>query len=270
MNGTPETARALTEAILSCKTKARVVVCPPATLLSAITGVAKGGQDCSSEASGAFTGDISATMLKEAGCDYVIVGHSERRQQHGETDALVRAKAVQAAAAGLVPIICIGETLAEREAGRAFEVVESQVRGSFPPPKGGRVAEGREGATSAQDNTPSRSTKDMQDACPSRATSPLKGEVISPQFILAYEPVWAIGTGKTPTAEDIRAMHTHILAVAARETGLAQSQISVLYGGSGKSGNAKEILAIDGVAGVLVGGASLVAEEFCSICTQSY
>lgn len=227
MNGTPEMARSLAAAVAkrAASLGSEVVICPPATLLHAVSDapIAKGGQDCSAEAAGAFTGDVSATMLKEAGCDYVIVGHSERRQHHGETDARVRAKAAQAVAAGLVPVICVGETLAEREAGREEQVVATQVAGSVPP----GVGEG--------------------------------------SFILAYEPVWAIGTGKTPTNEDIRAMHAHILTVSARETGLAQSQISVLYGGSVKSGNAKEILAINGVAGVLVGGASLVAEEFCKI-----
>jgi triosephosphate isomerase len=227
MHGTPESARELARAIAACPLPSgvKVVICPPATLFSvvAFAEVPMGGQDCSAEAEGAFTGDISASMLKEAGCDYVIVGHSERRHYHDETNEDVRNKATQAIAAGLIPIVCIGETAAERDAGNAKKVVGAQVAESLPKFAG-------------EDNV-----------------------------ILAYEPVWAIGTGKTPKPEDIRAMHAHILAVAAHETGLAPSQISVLYGGSVKSANAQEILALNGVSGVLVGGASLKADEFCKI-----
>jgi len=235
MHGTPELARSLVSAISaqSFPPDTHIIICPPTTLLATVaphriaSRVAVGGQDCSAEAEGAFTGDISAAMLKEAGCDYVIIGHSERRQYHGESDALVQKKAARAIAAGLIPIICVGETAAERQAGKAEEVIGGQLKASLPKATG----EGN--------------------------------------FMLAYEPIWAIGSGKTPTAADIEAMHAHILAVAAKETGLAPSQFSVLYGGSVKAANAAEILAISGVSGVLVGGASLKANEFCAIAAAA-
>jgi len=198
-----------------------VLICPPATLISRASAlgcanIRFGGQDCHAEAAGAFTGDISAEMLRDAGATAVIVGHSERRQFHGETDAVVCAKAKAAWRAGLLAIICIGETLAEREAGRAEEICKSQLSGSIPP-----------GATVA--NT-----------------------------AVAYEPVWAIGTGKTPTSGEIAAMHVHIrscLGMGAR----------ILYGGSVKPSNAKEILSLSEVGGALVGGASLKASDFITI-----
>ncbi len=205
-----------------------IVVCPPATLLrdvaSAIADspVMLGGQDCSAAASGAHTGDISAPMLADAGCRFVIVGHSERRTGHGETDDLVAAKAAAAHAAGLVPIICLGETEAERDAGQALAVVERQLLGSVP-----------EGATA--DNT-----------------------------VVAYEPVWAIGSGRVPATADVAAVHGHLRQLAASR--VAESgRLRLLYGGSVKPSNAAGLLAVDNVDGALVGGASLKADDFWAI-----
>jgi triosephosphate isomerase len=205
-----------------------MLLCPPATLIgtvrAAVAGspVQVGGQDCHSEVSGAHTGDISAAMLKDLGCSHVIVGHSERRQNHFETDMTVRAKAAAAHRQGLVAIICVGEIEAERDAGRAEEVVAGQISGSVP-----------EGATAA--NT-----------------------------VIAYEPVWAIGTGRTPTSADVGAMHA---AIRARLHGLVgdADAVRILYGGSVKGSNAAELLAVANVDGALVGGASLKAEEFWTI-----
>jgi len=197
---------------------ADILICPPATLIAqavAKGGVPIGAQDCHSDASGAFTGDISAEMLKDAGAVAVIVGHSERRQHHGETDATVAAKARAAWRAGLMAIICIGETEAQRMNGEALDVVARQIAGSVP-----------QGAAAA--NT-----------------------------AIAYEPVWAIGTGKTPTNDEIAQMHAHIRA---RVGGLR-----ILYGGSVKPANAREILALGDVDGALVGGASLKAKDFLAI-----
>jgi triosephosphate isomerase len=205
-----------------------VLVCPPATMIAqaawAVQGAfAIGGQDCHAEASGAFTGDISAEMLKAAGASHVIVGHSERRQYHGEKDEAVAAKAKAAWRAGLIAIICIGETLAEREGGRANAVCQSQIAGSVP-----------EGATAA--NT-----------------------------VLAYEPVWAIGTGKTASLDDIRAMHAHLRQCLSAHCGGAGSQMLILYGGSVKPDNAASILGTPEVGGALVGGASLKPADFLAI-----
>ena len=204
-----------------------VAICPPATLLMAMSakagglGIATGGQDCHAEASGAHTGDISAEMLKDAGAAYVIVGHSERRADHGETDAAVRAKAEAAIRAGLTPIICVGETRAEREAGQAEAVVERQLAGSVP--------DGDDG------------------------------------IVIAYEPVWAIGTGLTPTNDDIAAMHAAIRKLLAGRFGSKGEGTRILYGGSLKPGNAREILAVENVDGGLVGGASLLANDLHAI-----
>jgi triosephosphate isomerase (TIM) len=209
-----------------------LAICPPATLLIPIadtlrgSGIRLGGQDCHAEAKGAHTGDISAVMLKDAGCVYVIVGHSERRAEHDETDAVVHAKASAAHAAGLVPILCIGETLAERDAGETLAVVERQLRGSMP-----------EG---------------------------LK----APQIVIAYEPVWAIGTGRTPTAAEVAAVHARIRSLLkARVKDGAEAPI--LYGGSVKPSNARELLSIANVDGALVGGASLDAVDFWAIAQSS-
>jgi triosephosphate isomerase (TIM) len=199
-----------------------LVVCPPFTLLAAIgealagSGVALGGQDCHHAPSGAFTGCISAEMLKDCGCSYALVGHSERRHTCGETDADVRAKTEAAWRAGLVAIVCVGETRAEREAGRARDIVSAQIAGSIP-----------DGA-------------DAQ------------------RLIVAYEPVWAIGTGLTPTLADITEIHAAIRALLPPDT-------RILYGGSVNPKNAAEILALDEVDGALVGGASLKADDFWAI-----
>jgi triosephosphate isomerase len=209
-------------------TDREVLVCPPATLLMAIadavkgSGVLVGGQNCHANASGAHTGDISAEMLRDVGAGHVIVGHSERRTDCGETDAIVRAKAEAAWRAGLLPIVCIGETLAEREAGRTLTVLEAQLKGSVPT-----------GATAAT-------------------------------LVVAYEPVWAIGTGKTPTVAEVAAAHAHIRGVLG---GLVPDAgaMRLLYGGSVKGSNASELLAVGDVDGALVGGASLKADEFLAI-----
>jgi triosephosphate isomerase (TIM) len=227
--------RAVAEACASLPPAVEVVLCPPAVLIemvarqlkSAASAVKTGGQDCHKEAQGAFTGDISAAMLRDAGCSHVILGHSERRLYHHEKNGDVRQKAASAIAAGLTPIICIGESQQERDSGRAQEIVGQQVEASLPD-------EAR-----------------------------LEGD--SGNFVLAYEPVWAIGSGKIPSADDIRAMHSYIISVASRRIGLAQDKVHVLYGGSVKPDNAREILQIEGVSGVLVGGASVKADEFCRI-----
>ena len=198
-------------------------ICPPATLLTVVGqllwhgSMLLGGQDCSSEARGAHTGDISAEMLKDAGCQVVIVGHSERRHGHGESDRLVRAKAEAALAAGLMPILCIGETEDQWSAGETLAVLDRQLEGSLPTGVG------------------------------------------ADDLILAYEPVWAIGTGRTPSLEDIARTHAHLRARV--------GDLALLYGGSVKAANAREILAVEGVDGALVGGASLDAEEFWAIYT---
>ena len=209
-----------------------VLLCPPATMIAQATwatqgAFAVGGQDCHAEASGAFTGDISAEMLKAAGASHVIVGHSERRQYHGETDADVATKAKAAWRAGLVAIVCIGETLAEREAGRANAVCHIQAGGSIP-----------DGASAA--NT-----------------------------ILAYEPVWAIGTGRTPSLDDIAAMHTHLRSCLKERCGAAGSEMLILYGGSVKPDNAVAILGLPDVGGALVGGASLKTADFMGIISAA-
>jgi triosephosphate isomerase len=208
---------------------AELAVCPPFTLLAQAAWKIRGGalalgaQDCHPEANGAFTGDISAPMLKDAGAKYVIVGHSERRTLHHETDALVRMKAEAAMRAELIPIVCVGETRAEREAGRAGAVVIRQLRSSLPP----RAAH--------------------------------------ESVVIAYEPVWAIGAGLTPTATDIAAMHNGIRELLADFCGPAGARIRLLYGGSVKPANAGEILLLDNVDGALVGGASLKAADFLAI-----
>ena len=207
---------------------ADILLCPPSTLIGAVgeildgSPVWLGGQDCSPETSGAFTGDVAAPMLRDLGCRAVIVGHSERRGGHHETDALVRAKASAALAQGLVAIVCVGETAAERDEGRALDIVGAQVLGSVP-----------DGATAAT-------------------------------LVVAYEPVWAIGTGRVPTLDEIESMHRHIRALLAKRlTGGAD--VRILYGGSVKGSNAREILGIADVDGALVGGASLKADEFWAI-----
>lgn len=209
--------------------RARVGLCPPATLVErmarALAGsqVLVGGQDCRAEVSGAFTGDVSAEMLADAGARLVILGHSERRAGYGETDALVAAKVEAALRAGLEPIVCVGETLAEREAGRAVAVVAAQVRGSLP------------------------------------------AALADHPFSLAYEPVWAIGTGLTPTTPQIEEIHVAVRAEMVAVLGPAGARAPILYGGSVKPSNAAEILSAREVGGALVGGASLKAADFLGI-----
>lgn len=206
-----------------------LLVCPPfphlVTVSEALRGsrVALGAQDCHAAAKGAHTGDVSAPMLKDAGAGFVILGHSERRADHGESDAVVKAKAEAALAEGLVPVVCVGESEAQRLAGEAEAVVAGQLAGSLP------------------------------------AGFPAAGGVV------AYEPVWAIGTGRTPTEADIAAMHARIRSELERSFGEAGSALRILYGGSVKPGNARAILALPHVDGALVGGASLKAEDFLGI-----
>jgi triosephosphate isomerase (TIM) len=213
---------------------AELAVCPPATLLAQAAWKLKGGklglgaQDCHTEPSGAFTGDISAPMLKDAGASYVIVGHSERRTLHHETDALVRAKAEAALKAGLTAIVCVGETRVEREAGDAIAVVTRQLLGSMPPGGGPETV------------------------------------------VVAYEPVWAIGTGLTPTLADVAEMHEAIRGLLVKFYGVVGSKIRILYGGSVKPANAKDLLGLDNVDGALVGGASLKAKDFLAIAAAYF
>ena len=205
-----------------------LLLCPPATLLApvaeAIAGssVALGGQNCHAASSGAHTGEISAPMLKDAGCSYVILGHSERRTDQGETDAEVQAKVVAVHKVHLCSIVCIGESLAQREAGETLAVIERQIAGSLP--------EGLD----------------------------------SNALVIAYEPVWAIGTGRTPTVEQVAEVHSHIrrlLATKAKDP----AAVRILYGGSVKPDNARELMSVADVDGALVGGASLVAADFWAI-----
>ena len=210
---------------------AEVAICPPATLLAQAVYHVKGGkiaigaQDCHAAVSGAHTGDISAVMIKDAGAAYVIVGHSERRADHAETDAQVKAKAEAALTAGLSVIVCVGETRAEREAGDAVPVVTGQLRGSLPPA-----------------GTPAT-------------------------LVVAYEPIWAIGTGLTPTANDVAEMHAAIRALLGELYGEAGGKLRILYGGSVKPTNAKELLGLANVDGALVGGASLKAADLLAIAS---
>ena len=203
-----------------------LLVCPPATLVAGVaaalkgSAVAVGGQDCHAKVSGAHTGDISAAMLADAGATAVIVGHSERRADHGETDAVVRAKAEAAIAAGLLAIVCVGETEAERVAGREMAVVGGQLAGSLPAGFSG---------------------------------------------VVAYEPVWAIGTGRTPTEADVAAMHQFIRGELVKLLGAGGRGMRILYGGSVKPSNAASLMAVADVGGALVGGASLKAEDFLGI-----
>lgn len=206
----------------------RVAVAPPFTLIQAVAdnaeAMAVGGQDCHPAASGAFTGDVSAAMLADSGATFTILGHSERRALHGETDQIVRAKAETALAAGLEAIVCVGETEAQRDAGEAEAVVCAQLDGSLP-----------------------------------------QGEGAAARLAVAYEPVWAIGTGRVPSVEDIGAIHRAIRARLLAIYGEEGAGISILYGGSVNAANAAELLAADEVGGALVGGASLQAESFLAI-----
>lgn len=222
-------ARAVAAALAEHPAAARVAICPPATLLHRLSevlageSVLVGGQDCHPAPSGAHTGDLSAAMLVDAGARLVILGHSERRAAYGESDALVAAKVETALAAGLEPIVCVGETLAQRDAGQAEAVVTAMARGSLPPSLAGQ------------------------------------------DFALAYEPVWAIGTGRTPTLADIAAIHAALRGVLVERFGAHGQTVPILYGGSVKPENAREILATPDVGGALVGGASLKAADFLEI-----
>ncbi len=232
MHGTLREAVVLAEAVRAGAggLGADLLVCPPflhvPPVAAAMAGgpVAVGAQDCHAATKGAHTGDTSAPMLCDAGATHVILGHSERRADHGETDAVVRAKVQAALAAGLIPVACVGETEAQRLAGEAEAVVRQQLAESLPDDFGG---------------------------------------------VVAYEPVWAIGTGRTPTEEDIAAIHATIRATLVARFGPAGQATRILYGGSMKPGNAKAILALPNVDGGLVGGASLVAADFLAIAAAA-
>jgi triosephosphate isomerase len=203
-----------------------LLVCPPFTQIMTVahvlvgSPVAVGGQDCHTAPNGAHTGDISAPMLRDAGATWVILGHSERRQNHGETDALVHEKVQASTAAGLTPIVCVGETEAQRQSGQETEIVGWQLSGSLPKPFTG---------------------------------------------VVAYEPIWAIGTGKTATEQDVATMHAFIREELVRQFGDAGHAIRILYGGSVNPANAATLLAVPNVGGALVGGASLKANDFLAI-----
>jgi len=222
-------ALALKEGLAGAPPSCRIALCPPATLTDRLrrvladSAVEVGGQDCHEKASGAFTGSVSADMLADAGATLVILGHSERRAAFGETDADVAAKVEAAMAAGLEPIVCVGETLEQHEAGQAVAVVSAQIAGSLPD------------GLSERD------------------------------FAVAYEPVWAIGTGLTPTLEQIAEVHAAIRTAMIQRLGEPARRVPILYGGSVKPDNAAEILAVPEVGGALVGGASLKADDFLKI-----
>ena len=220
---------AMREGAVAVTAKADLLVCPPATLIGTFADKAKGSklavgaQDCHPKGSGAHTSDLSAEMLADAGASAIIVGHSERRADHGETDALVRQKAEAAWRAGLTAIVCIGETQAQRDAGQTLDICRGQLKGSLP-----------DGATSAN-------------------------------LVVAYEPVWAIGTGLTPTAKDVEQVHAFIRGVLTHRFKGEGGKIRILYGGSVKPSNAAELMAVANVNGALVGGASLKAVDFLAI-----
>ena len=207
---------------------ADLLVCPPAPYVAQVTalatgsGISVGGQDCHTKQSGAHTGDVSAAMLADCGCGYAIVGHSERRADHAESSELVAAKAKAAHGAGLIAIVCVGETEAERDRGATLDVISSQLEGSVP------------------------------------------ADAEAANLVIAYEPVWAIGTGRTPTPEDVATVHAHIrgLLKAWFKDG---GEMRILYGGSVKGSNAASLMHVPEVNGALVGGASLKAEEFWAI-----
>ncbi len=211
--------------------KADLLVCPPATLIAAFAdkakgkGIAVGAQDCHQNASGAHTGDLSAEMLRDAGATSIIVGHSERRADHGESDELVRQKAEAAWRAGVTAIVCIGETRVQRDAGKTLDICGTQLKGSLP-----------DGATSGN-------------------------------LVVAYEPVWAIGTGLTPTTKDVEEVHRFIRDKLTDRFKAEGGKMRILYGGSVKPSNAKELMAVANVNGALVGGASLKAADFLAIAT---
>jgi triosephosphate isomerase len=226
MNGRLADVAAYADAVRQAPEHVDILVCPPFPLLdrfaAALSGshIALGGQDCHANLQGAHTGDVSATLIKEAGANYVILGHSERRENHGETNADIAAKVAAAVTAGLTPIVCVGETETQRNAGEAEAVVRTQLLHSLPENFTG---------------------------------------------IVAYEPIWAIGTGRTPTEADVATMHAAIRAALVAQLGPAGSGLRILYGGSVKPGNAASLLALPEVGGALVGGASLVAADLLAI-----
>ncbi|MHB1305419.1 MAG: triose-phosphate isomerase [Acidiphilium sp.] len=230
MNGTLAGIAGFAEAMKRTPEGCDLLICPPAPLIAPLRAalgdapVAVGAQDCAAKRSGPHTGDISADLLAEIGASHVILGHSERRANHAETSSLVREKARAAIAAGLVPIVCVGETEGERDAGEAETVVRAQLAGSL--------------------------TEDFAG-------------------LVAYEPVWAIGSGKTPSEDDVAAMHAAIRAALKRQLGEAGEAVLILYGGSVKPSNAASLLAIPEVGGALVGGASLKAEDFLGIAAAA-
>jgi triosephosphate isomerase len=232
MNGLKASASELGQMIAGANgpaQKADLLICPPATLVLAFAGAVQGSplrigaQDCHPKPSGAHTGDISAEMVADAGATAIIVGHSERRADHGETDVLVRQKAEAAWRAALIAIVCVGETQDQRDAGETLEVVGRQLAGSLP-----------DGATAAN-------------------------------LVVAYEPVWAIGTGRTPTSQDVQEVHGFIRDQLTQRFSGEGTKIRILYGGSVKPSNAAELLAVPNVNGALIGGASLKAGDFLGI-----
>lgn len=234
MNGTLDETNNFLEAFLKHELNNKVVICPPFTLLQTFkerlkgSDIILGAQDCYFEEKGAFTGDVSALMLKNIGCEYVILGHSERRNKHYETNYLVNKKVLAAQNSNLISIVCVGETKTEKEDGKAKEVLAKQVKFSL--------------------------FKDFKHE----------------STVIAYEPVWSIGSGTIPTEEDIIESITEIREVIASiSTKEIADQITVLYGGSVTAANAKDILSLEGVDGVLVGGASLKADDFLSIVNSN-
>lgn len=231
MNLSPLEARDLTVSLAdrSADLSVTVCICPAFPYLSLVQGRLMrasfflGAQDCSPYENGAHTGDVSARMLKDLGCSFVIVGHSERRVDHHETDTLVKSKADRVQAEGMTPIVCVGESLQDKEDGRTLEIIKHQLEGSLPLQK------------------------------------------TFERLVIAYEPVWAIGTGKVPSLEEIREVHAFIRSFL-KSISSDAAQCRLLYGGSVKANNASEILHLPDVNGVLVGGASLKAEEFLGIC----
>ncbi|ODC00768.1 triose-phosphate isomerase [Candidatus Thiodiazotropha endoloripes] len=238
MNGSLESVRSLLDGIkegAGAVTNAEVAVCPTAIFIPEAqqrlsgTNIAWGGQDLSTETSGAYTGEVAASMLNDFACKYVIVGHSERRTYHNESDELVAKKFATARAAGLAPILCVGETLEERESGVTNEVVARQLN----------------------------------------AVIDLEGVAALAEGVIAYEPVWAIGTGKTATPEQAQEVHAFIRSLVAEKSAEVAEGVRILYGGSMKPGNAKELIDKADIDGGLIGGASLAAEDFLGICTAA-
>lgn len=234
LNGTKESVSALIKGIegaADAATNVEVAVCPPAIFIEQVAGLVAnnsiefGAQDVSTEVAGAFTGETSVVMAKEFGAKYALVGHSERRQYHGETDAIVAAKVVTILENGLIPVLCIGETLEERETDKTFDVVETQIK----------------------------------------AVIDVAGIEALGKCVIAYEPVWAIGTGKVATSEQAQEVHAHIRSWLAAQSKEVAEKVQILYGGSVKAASAKELFAQPDIDGGLVGGAALIVEEFVGI-----